>query len=86
MGSHTQEHDFVVRCRDGAKHHNADALSRLPADSSADYSGARLDDEEPAAMSVLWDEDEVPGKAFALAYSPVEHGAESAVLHVCHCS
>ncbi len=35
----------------GAKHHNADALSRMPQESTQDCSGSRLDDEHPAALT-----------------------------------
>jgi hypothetical protein len=59
-----QEHDFDVRYREGAKNQNADALSRMPQESTQDCSGARLDDAHPAAVTgVLLDGGkEVPGR------------------------
>jgi hypothetical protein len=38
-----QDHDFVVQHRAGVKHTNADALSRLPATTTVDAAGARMD-------------------------------------------
>ena len=41
-----QSFSFTMRHRPGAKHLNADALSRLPLPSSADGTGARMDEDE----------------------------------------
>jgi hypothetical protein len=42
-----QQYSFKVVHRPGVQHQNADCLSRLPADSKEDVTGARLHDEKP---------------------------------------
>ncbi len=80
-----QEHEFEVRYREGAKHQNADALSRMPQESTQDCSGARLDDEHPAALTgmLLDGGKEVPGRAFALACAPSDCDLTDVLLHAC---
>ena len=43
------DYSFTVRHRPGAKHQNADCLSRFPRDDTTDATGARLDEDQPAA-------------------------------------
>ena len=53
-----QEYNFTVEHRPGVKHQNADTLSRNPRASTADNSGARLDEESstlPSASSAALD-------------------------------
>jgi transposase InsO family protein len=45
-----QEYDFEIHHRAGAKHQNADVLSRFPCKSTSDYTGARMDVERIAAV------------------------------------
>lgn len=61
-----QEYSFSVVHRDGVRHQNADALSRLPRASSADTTGARLDE--------AWDHVQqwLPKVAMRLGDTPVQ--------------
>jgi hypothetical protein len=78
-----QEYDFDVKYREGVKHQNADGLSRLPLESSLDVTGARLDDDEPAAASVWLAEPQVPGRAAALACCPDIFSDADVLLYAC---
>ena len=77
-----QEYDFEVQYREGAKHQNADGLSRLPLESSEDVTGARLDDEGPAVFFASLGE-APKGRAAVLAGLPVQQSPQSALLHAC---
>ena len=48
-----QEHDFEIIHRPGAKHNNADTLSRYPRPDDRDFTGARMDAEEEPAVAAL---------------------------------
>jgi Site-specific DNA methylase len=48
-----QEYDFEIIHRAGVKHTNADVLSRFPAASSKDFSGAQLDPDVAAAARAM---------------------------------
>lgn len=48
-----QEFDFVIRHRQGLKHTNADALSRLPMATASDATGAQLDPPGPRPVAKL---------------------------------
>ena len=71
-----QEYDFEVIHRPGLKHQNADLLSRYPEASSADNTGARLDEDVASARRV----------AAALSYSAHDFVSLSVALasHVPH--
>ena len=65
-----QEFDFEVHHRAGEAHQNADALSRLPALSSADATGSRLDhDSDPRPPEPVFSEEAPPGGAARLYQS-----------------
>jgi hypothetical protein len=74
-----QDYDFVVVHRPGAKHQNADTLSRFPRSSVEDITGARLDVE-------LGDGVELPFSTAAMASMCQQHGvslsAFSSHLHL----
>jgi hypothetical protein len=57
----------------------------MPQESTQDCSGARLDDEHPAALTgmLLEGGGEFPGRAFALACAPSDCDLTDVLLHAC---
>jgi len=85
------DYHFTILHRKGSTHTNADALSRLPRQSSEDVSGARLDEEHVSSVAaVLCGASGLPfdtvGEAFSFTTPSIECSAMAAISSMLACN